>query len=92
MGIIPRFREQKPFETTSQTSCEKCGLDQLSSKSVDIVLIRFNGEGLAFLSTCKIKSVFGTGEAISTGQILVNVLFCRDLVPLGAAERFPELL
>ncbi len=26
MGIIPRFREQKPFETTSQTSCEKCGL------------------------------------------------------------------
>ena len=26
MGIIPHFREQKPFETTSQTSCEKCGL------------------------------------------------------------------
>ncbi len=45
-----------------------------------------------FVSTYKIKSVFGTGEAYSTGQILVNVLFCRALVPRGVAERFPELL
>lgn len=45
-----------------------------------------------FVSGYKIRTVFGTGEAYANGQILVNVLFCSDLVPRAAAERFPELI
>lgn len=44
-----------------------------------------------FVSSRKIKSVFGTGETYSTGQILVAVMFCRDSFKRTTAEHFPTL-
>ena len=44
-----------------------------------------------FVSGHKIKSVFGTGETYTTGQILVAVLFCRDPFKRTTAEHFPPL-
>lgn len=44
-----------------------------------------------FVSSRKIKSVFGTGETYSTGQIIVSVLFCRDSFKRSKAEHFPTL-
>lgn len=41
-----------------------------------------------FVSKYKVKSVFGTGEAYSGGEMLANILFCRDAVSRAAAERF----
>lgn len=44
-----------------------------------------------FVSGHNVKSVFGVGGGYAGGQILVIVLFCRDLVPRAAAERFVAL-
>ena len=45
-----------------------------------------------FVSSYKVKSVFGTGQAYPNGQILVNVLFCKDQVRRATAERFPQIV
>ena len=44
-----------------------------------------------FVSPYDVKSVFGTGEEYSGGQILVVVLFCRDGFSRATAERFQAL-
>ncbi len=44
-----------------------------------------------FVSNYKVKSVFGTGEAYAGGEILANIMFCRDTVSRASAERFMEL-
>jgi histone H3/H4 len=44
-----------------------------------------------FVSKYKVKSVFGTGQAYSGGEMLANIMFCRDAVPRATAERFMEL-
>lgn len=44
-----------------------------------------------FVSGHNVKSVFGVGGGYAGGQIVVIVLFCRDLVPRAAAERFVAL-
>ncbi|MEW5980184.1 MAG: hypothetical protein AB1898_30685 [Acidobacteriota bacterium] len=41
-----------------------------------------------FVSKYQVKSVFGVGGAYSGGEILVIVLFCRDVVTRATAERF----
>lgn len=44
-----------------------------------------------FVSGYDVKTVFGVGGGYAGGHIVVIVLFCRDLVPRGAAERFVAL-
>jgi histone H3/H4 len=44
-----------------------------------------------FVSGYNLKSVFGVGGGYAGGQMLVIVLFCRDLIPRAAAERFVAL-
>ena len=44
-----------------------------------------------FVSNYKVKSVFGTGGAYPTGQIVILVVFCRDVMSRTAAERFLAL-
>jgi hypothetical protein len=44
-----------------------------------------------FVSKYNVKSVFGSGEAYSNGQILVVVAFCRDAFARASAEHFPAL-
>lgn len=44
-----------------------------------------------FVANYKVKSVFGIGEAYSGGEMLANIMFCRDAVPRSTAERFIEL-
>ena len=44
-----------------------------------------------FVSGYNVKSVFGVGGGYAGGQMLVIVLFCRDLIPRAAAERFVAL-
>lgn len=44
-----------------------------------------------FVSDYKVRSVFGTGGAYLSGQILVLVLFCRDVLSRDIAERFMEV-
>jgi hypothetical protein len=41
-----------------------------------------------FVSDYKVKSVFGMGGAYSGGEMIVIVVFCRDLISRAAAERF----
>jgi hypothetical protein len=45
-----------------------------------------------FVFAYHVKSVFGTGGAYSSGQILVVVVFCRDSVARVTAERFLPLV
>lgn len=45
-----------------------------------------------FVSKYKVKSVFGTGEAYASGQMLVNIAFCRDGFGRPVAENFPGLI
>ena len=44
-----------------------------------------------FVSSHKVKSVFGTGGAYSKGQMLVIIAFCRNAIPRATAERFLPL-
>ncbi len=44
-----------------------------------------------FVSGYNVKSVFGVGGGYAGGQMLVIVLFCRNLIPRAAAERFVAL-
>jgi len=44
-----------------------------------------------FVSTYKVKSVFGTGGAYAGGQIVVLVVFCRDTFSRIVGERFLAL-
>ena len=44
-----------------------------------------------FVADYGVKSVFGTGGAYLTGQMLVLVVFCRDRVSRPTAERFLEV-
>ncbi len=44
-----------------------------------------------FVSKYNVKSVFGTGEAYASGQIVVVVAFCRDAFSRSSAEHFPAL-
>ena len=44
-----------------------------------------------FVSKYNVKSVFGSGEAYPSGQIVVAVAFCRDAFSRSAAEHFPAL-
>jgi hypothetical protein len=44
-----------------------------------------------FVSAYGIKSVFGTGGAYPSGQIIVLVVFCRDVMERRVAERFLAL-
>ena len=44
-----------------------------------------------FVSDYKVRSVFGTGGAYLSGQMLVLVLFCRDVLSRDIAERFMEV-
>jgi hypothetical protein len=45
-----------------------------------------------FVFAYGVKSVFGTGGAYASGQMLVIVLFCRDRVARGTAELFLPLV
>ncbi len=44
-----------------------------------------------FVSDYNVKSVFGTGGAYSSGQMIVIVVFCRDVFSRATAERFLAL-
>jgi hypothetical protein len=44
-----------------------------------------------FVSDHKVRSVFGIGGAYLGGQMLVLVVFCRDVLSRGIAERFLEV-
>lgn len=44
-----------------------------------------------FVSSYKVKSVFGIGESYLGGQMLVVVVFCREAFSRDAAEHFPRL-
>jgi histone H3/H4 len=44
-----------------------------------------------FVSKYDVKSVFGTGEAYDNGQMMVVVVFCRDVFSRDVAERFVTL-
>jgi hypothetical protein len=44
-----------------------------------------------FVSQYNVKSVFGTGAVYETGQMLVNVMFCRDIFPRNVSEFFMTL-
>lgn len=44
-----------------------------------------------FVSSYKVRSVFGTGGAYLSGQMLVLVVFCRDSLSRDIAERFMEV-
>ena len=44
-----------------------------------------------FVSNYNVKSVFGTGGAYSSGQMIVIVVFCRDVFSRATAERFLAL-
>jgi len=44
-----------------------------------------------FVAKYKVKSVFGTGEAYPGGEMLANILFCRDTVSRTTAESFMGL-
>ena len=41
-----------------------------------------------FVSTYKVKTAFGTGGAYAGGQIVVMIVFCRDLLSRAAVEPF----
>ena len=41
-----------------------------------------------FVSTYKVKSIFGTGGAYAGGQIVVMIIFCRDVLSRAAVEPF----
>jgi len=45
-----------------------------------------------FVAAYKVKSVFGSGGAYANGQMVVVVVFCRDLVSRDIAERFMTLI
>jgi hypothetical protein len=45
-----------------------------------------------FVSQYGVQTVFGIGTVYDTGQMLVVVVFCRDLVSREAAELFPPLI
>ena len=40
------------------------------------------------MSTYKMKSVFGTGGAYAGGQIVIMIIFCRDVLSRAAVEPF----
>ena len=44
-----------------------------------------------FVSRYSIKSVFGTGAVYESGQMLINVIFCRDIFPRNLSEFFMTL-
>ena len=44
-----------------------------------------------FVAAHQIRSVFGTGGAYRNGQLVVAVVFCRDLIDRDIAERFLPL-
>ena len=44
-----------------------------------------------FVSKYNVKSVFGSGVAYASGQIVVVVAFCRDAFSRASAEHFPAL-
>lgn len=44
-----------------------------------------------FVSDYKVRSVFGTGGAYLSGQMLVLVLFCRDVLSRNITEQFMEV-
>jgi len=44
-----------------------------------------------FVSTYKVKSVFGTGGAYPSGQMVALIVFCRDTIERSVAELFLPL-
>lgn len=44
-----------------------------------------------FVSGYNVKTVFGVGGGYAGGQIIVIVMFCRDMIPRAAGERFVAL-
>jgi hypothetical protein len=45
-----------------------------------------------FVSSFNVKSVFGAGGTYAGDQVLVIVVFCRDVLPRSIAEHFLELM
>jgi len=45
-----------------------------------------------FVTQYNVKSVFGVGDAYANGQMVVNVVFCRENFARSAAEQFLSLM